>query len=871
MKFKGLSPAQVADSRKKYGHNILPMPAPKSAWYFFKQVFQDKINLILLIMLGLFAGLAVIGVGDIYEALGIAAVLLIVSVISVRTQLRAQAGSRELQRQVSRYFCRVIRAGRLQRLQSTDVVVGDIVLLSAGEIICADGYVVDGALAVNNAILNGESDDCDKRPVPGYRYRRKENITADDYTDINSVFAGTTVQSGTGVMRVTRIGGDTQNARILSSLNTVGAVKTSLQIQLDNMAAGIGRVGSLSAVVIFAVLVLTQYSAGDLALTMSSLRMMLGDLTVALTIFVAAVPEGLPFIISIIISRNTARMAKNHILPKNPQKIPAAGNLHIICTDKTGTLTRGQLSVAMNVLGDGRDCSPDMGEVAAVRELYAQSVVLNNGAAYDASAQPVGGNSTDRAVLSSVASHTARDVLQNFSVTRQIPFNSAVKYAMTTACKNSTGETITFVRGAPECVLASCRNYIDASGRVRRLNHTVATDIQKQLAAKSLRVVASAYVSGDVAGDKIPENMTLLAITAMRDELRPGVPDVIDMLHGAGIQVMMITGDNIDTARAIAADCGILTKRNDIVLNATDLDSHTDEWLSRHLSRIKVIARATPATKLRVISVAQAQNKSIGMCGDGTNDAPALRRADVGFAMGAGTDVAKEAGDIIITDNNFVSVANSVLIGRTFLHNVVSFLRFQLPINFSLVALCIAFPLLIGGEVLTAVQILIINIVMDSLNSLAFGGEAPRPEYMRTAAPAKGAPLLPRKSIIQIAVSTFIFLGLFAVMFWGPVRGLFAGAEYTGACFALLVIMAIFNGFNIRANGYNLLAGLRENPMFIFVALGVIGGCVMCVTFGGAALQVAPLNMVQWAVVFCLAAMVVPLDMMRKFVMRRMA
>ncbi len=337
------------------------------------------------------------------------------------------------------------------------------------------------------------------------------------------------------------------------------------------------------------------------------------------------------------------------------------------------------------------------------------------------------------------------------------------------------------------------------------------------------------------------------------------------------VSVTIITGDNIDTARAIADDCGILTKRNDIVLSATDLDSHTDEWLSRHLSRIKVIARATPATKLRVISVAQAQNKSIGMCGDGTNDAPALRRADVGFAMGAGTDVAKEAGDIIITDNNFVFVANSVLIGRTFLHNVVSFLRFQLPINFSLVALCIAFPLLIGGEVLTAVQILIINIVMDSLNSLAFGGEAPRPEYMRTPTPAKGAPLLPRKSIIQIAVSTFIFLGLFAVMFWGPVRGLFAGAEYTGACFALLVIMAIFNGFNIRADGYNLLAGLRENPMFIFVALGVIGGCVMCVTFGGAALQVAPLNMVQWAVVFCLAVMVVPLDMMRKFVMRRMA
>jgi len=869
MTYNGLTSAQVVASRAKYGANIMPMPAPKSAWYFLVDVFRDKINLILLILLGLFVGLALIGVGDLYEAAGIGAVLAVVSVISVMTQLRAQRSARELQRRTGRHFCRVIRDGTLHRVDSADLVVGDIVLLSAGEVVCADGYMVDGAVSVNNSILNGESDEAPKAPVPGYVYDRRRRVTADDYTDANSVFAGTTVHGGAGKMCVARIGADTQNAEIMQGLHEVSAPRTSLQIQIDDMAGKIGKIGSLSALAIFVVLVATQYAAGTLGMGMSALRVILGDITVALTVFVAAVPEGLPFIISIIIGRNTARMARNHMLPRNPMKIPAAGNLHIICTDKTGTLTRGHLSVVTNYLGDGADVGANMAAAPVVADMFMQGAVLNNGAAYDAENAPVGGNSTDRAILGAVSPDVARQITADFDILRQIPFNSANKFALSVAM-SSSGETVTFVRGAPEIILTRCSHYLDAAGRVRKLKPTDMDSVLHRAAARAMRMVATAYYRGDWSGDGLPDEMVLVAATAMRDDIRPDVPGVMETVHRAGVQVIMITGDNIDTARAIARDCGIMGAADDIAITASELDARSDDWIRKNLDRLRVVARATPATKLRLVTVAQSMNKSIGMCGDGTNDAPALRRADVGFAMGDGTDVCKEAADIVITDNNFVSVAGSVLIGRTFLHNIVSFLRFQLPINFALVALCLIWPLIWGGPVMSAVQILIINIVMDSMNSLSFGGEAPRPEYMLEMAPPKDAPLLGRRNMVRIAVSTMMFLAIFGIMMSAPVRAMFdSSAQYMGARFALLVIMAIFNGFNIRTDGFNLLSGLRANPMFIYVAVFVISGCVLCVTYGGAALGVAPLAWDQWAVVFALAALIIPADLLRKWLASR--
>ncbi len=864
MKIMGLSRTEVIANRKKYGMNEIPMPAPKSAWYFLKEVFEDKINLILLVMLGLFIVMAALGAGDLFEAAGIGIVLLIVTLISVTTKLRTQKSARELQRAASVHTCRVVRDGKIHSIDSRDAVVGDTILIAAGEIICADGYIIDGAVSVNNSILNGESDECDKAPVRGYRYAPNRAITADDYTDKNSLFAGTTVQSGEGAMRVTRIGADTQNAQIMTSLAGIDEVKTSLQIQIDSIAAKISKIGTVCAIVVCAVLIAMNLMGGTLEHGAEALHTVLRIAMIALTLFVAAVPEGLPFIISIITSRNTGLMIKNNILAKNPAKIPAAGNLHIICTDKTGTLTFGRMSVVANFLGDGGD----MQGAEAATKLFYDSAVLNNSAQYDTHNKVTGGNSTDRAILEYIDHSAAGRISKSGKIYSRVPFCSANKYSMTVA--NISGADITMVRGAPEIVLQHCASYIDKSGRTRPIKKAVTDKLLADAAGDAMRVVACAYKDARASDDKMPNGMTLICITALRDEIRPDVPQVIQMLNRANIQVMMITGDIAETAQAIAKSCGIINSPDDITISATALDTHTDAWIQKNMAHIKVIARATPATKLRVVKIAQEMNKSIGMCGDGTNDAPALRRADVGFAMGDGTDVCKEASDIIITDNNFVSVAKCVLIGRTFLHNVVSFLRFQLPINFSLIVLCLLFPVLIGVDALCAVQILIINIVMDSLNSLAFGGEPPHAEYMNSPAPRKDAPLLRRGDISQIAISTIMFVAIFGLMMTPPVRNMFPTPDaYMGARFALLVIMAILNGFNIRTDGYNLLRGITRNPMFIYIAVAVIAGAVLCVEFGGAALQTAPLSATQWGIVFGLAALILPMDLIRKFLMRK--
>lgn len=867
MNIKGLNSAQVNASRKKYGENKMPDPKLKSAWQFFIEVFKDKLNMILLVMMCMFIALSALGYGDIYEAIGIGIVLLVVTFTTVGTKLKSQRSAEELRKRTSLQFVSVLRNGVLKKVNSVEVVVDDIVIVQAGETICADGYMVEGAISVNNAILNGESDECEKSPVPhNYKYDRAAAITGDNYIDKHSVFAGTSVLSGEGKMRVTRVGTDTENAKIMMSLQSIDEVKTTLQLQLDSLAEIISKVGSLCAAIIFIVLMIVNLNSGDMTTNAGLLYIIFSCLTVALTIFVAAVPEGLPFIIGIITSQNVKTMIKNNILAKNPNKIPEAGNIQLLCTDKTGTLTRGYLWPVHNFTADGTDIGFDTTDGGKVKKLFVTNIALTNNSSYTSRGAVTGGNLTSRALFGALKKH-AKEITKTQNDTRimdRMVFNSANKFSATRVNKN-----LSYFMGAPEVILAHAKFYVDQNGATHKINKKKIQALLQENAARAMRLVATAYSSSWVTDNKLPDDLVFITLVAMRDEVREGVPQVVKSLTTSGVQVMMITGDIIDTARAIALDCGIMSKPDDIAVTAAELAEMSDTKAKKILHKIKVIARATPETKLRIVKLAQSQNKCIGMCGDGTNDAPALKRADVGFAMGDGTDVCKESSDIIITDNNFVSVANSILLGRTFVHNVINFLRFQLPINFALVTLSILFPLLFGFDAFTAVQILIINIVMDSLNSLAFGGEPARPEYLSEPAQPKNAPLLSWAVIRQIAWTTLGFIAVFALFEIPFVRAMFATPEtYMSARFALLVIMAIFNGFCVRAVGYNLFAGLSKNPMFVLVAFGVIASTVACVMFGGEVLQLAPLDWSQWAIIFAMALMIIPLNAIRKMLTR---
>lgn len=428
---------------------------------------------------------------------------------------------------------------------------------------------------------------------------------------------------------------------------------------------------------------------------------------------------------------------------------------------------------------------------------------------------------------------------------------------------------ISYYKGAPERLLAVAKVYMDANGDIHSLDKEKVQELIDGFTNKAMRVIATG-ISDKEIGDELPDDLIMTSLVAIRDDVRAEVPEAVRKMHGAGVQVMMVTGDVITTATAIAKDAGLIKSQKDVAMSAVDFDKLPDEEAKKLLPNIKVIARATPQTKIRIVRLAQELGLCVGMTGDGTNDAPALKAADVGFSMGSGTDVCKEAGDIIITDDNFVSITDAVMLGRTFMHNVMKFLKFQLPINISLVIMSILFPILMKVEAIAAVQILVINIVMDSLNSLSFGGEPPKAEYMKEKPIPKGSKLLSKETISQIAVSVVTFLTVFAVTAIPAVRNFFGTEEqYATARFALLVIMATVNGFNIRTDSMNLFKGISQNTLFVKIAICIFVMTILLCQFGGAMLHCSQLTVIQWVVVFGLSLITIPVDLTRKYIMKR--
>lgn len=864
----GLTQSDVIRNREKYGANILPQPRMKTAWDFLRDVFSDRLNQILLLLAFVFIVVAILGLGSITEALGIIFVLGLIAVIDVFTGLRSQRFTRRLSDMAGVRFCNVVRDGKIQNINVTDIVVGDTVLLNTGDTIHADGYLIDGAVDVDNSVLNGETKKAHKTVIKNYKYNPHAKITGESYIDKNSLFAGATIQSGRGAMIVTRVGVHTENGRILSDVQNITAPKTSLDIQLDALATKISKFGLIGACIVAVCLISVEiigaggfaqyFSSGFLNVTAS----ILGVLVIALTIIAAAVPEGLPLIVSLVISQNAREMVRHNVLAKFANKIPEAGNIQILCTDKTGTLTCANLMPVQNFLGDGTEMPFDIENKP--NNLFRIGVILNGGASYDDNNKIVGGNSTGRALLTLIApsDEIFSDVQDNYKRVAELPFDSANKYS----APQLSGDTdFTLYLGAPEMILANATHYMGANGRRYKLNASIMKKLMSENAARAMRLVATAVSSKPISKKGIPDDLTLICMTALRDQIRPGITHAVDTMHNAHVQIIMITGDSLDTATAIARETHIIQNDDDIAVSATELESYSDEHLIEILPRLRVVARAVPSTKLRLVKIAQSMKQSIGMCGDGTNDAPALKLADVGFAMGSGTDVAKAAADIIITDDNFVSVTDAVLLGRTFLHNIKMFLRFQLPINIWLMIACLVFPIFVGHPAFWATQILIINIIMDSLNSLAFGGECPKPEYMHEPVVPKGAPLITRSAMRGVIWVCVGFALITCALYLPALNKMFATPmQLETARFVVLVFAAMLNGFNVRTTGINPLRGISKNPMFIIISLIVFVSTVLLTQFGGAMFHVTALNMHQWLMLLVLSILIIPWGMIGK-------
>lgn len=859
----GLSSNEVLKSREKYGSNKLPEPRMKKWYEFAKEALTEKITMILIAIAVLQLVLGFLGVMELSEPLMIILVLAIVTGIAIKTGMGVQKSAAELRAKSSVRYCDVIRDGKITTINKDDIVVGDLVLVRTGDEIFADGYLVEGKISVNNAAINGETKECKKTPVEGYVHVK--TTSTDAYTNQNCVFAGTTVMSGEGRMIVTDVGVNTVNGDTLVKMQTLEAPKTALDIALDKLSAFITKWGTAAAAITFLILLISGISEVSFKAyfnddAINIIQKIASDFSVALSIVIAAVPEGLPMIVQIVTKQNVKIMERFNILAKNPGKIPELAYVDLICTDKTGTLTTGIMTPKVVIDGEGDNVTKD----GAIWERVSVNICVNNSATFDSNNNITGGNSIDRAVLSMIDSEQYNNIISATQMKDRQAFSSSNKYSAFTDINDTT-----YYKGAPERIIDACTKMYTKNGTIcdmtsddiRKLKESI-----KSLTTKAMRCIALAEKNEPLTENELPKDMTFVAVIGVVDPVREEVPYAVKTAHDAGIQVIEITGDCIETAVAVAKECGIY-EDGDVALTNDEFEAMTDEEVKAIVPSLRVISRCSPNTKLRLVTLAQEIGKSVAMTGDGVNDSPALKRADVGFGMQGGSDVAKEASDIILTDDNFASVVKAVELGRTFMHNIMMFLEFQLPINIALLILSMVYPMVAAGSLLASVQILIVNIIMDSLNSLSFGGEPPKEEYMHEKPIKKGSGLFIRGAKARIAISAITFMVLFGVMIVGPIADLFSNdVEAMTARFALLCFMAVFNGFGIRTEHINLFKGLSKNKLFVEIAVGIFAMAIILCTFAGNLIKVTSLDLLHWAVIIIMAFMVIPVDIIRKFI-----
>lgn len=862
MKLQGLSAQQVEESRKRHGSNSLTQIEPDPLWKKILEGFKDPMIMILLVALVVQIVLVAIGKAEWFEPVGILIAILIANgVASVSENKQENKASALKAEEEAKEMAKVVRDGQLEEIHVSEVVVGDIVYLQAGDKIPADGIVVEGELKVDQAALNGETEEADKIVCPA-------NAEYDIKDLLNKYYAyrGTVVCGGEGYMEMKVVGDKTLFGEL--SLEVQEDTRaTPLQVKLATLAQQISKFGYIGAIAIIAGILIKTLVSGDVPQdALEWVRLIMDAVTVAVTIIVCAVPEGLPMLTSILLSFQSLKMAKDNVLVRKINGLETAGSLSLLYSDKTGTITEGRLSVVELATGNVKTFK----ELAAMPTALATDVVAGigvNNSAVASNDAIIGGNSTDRALMSFLVASDATDEIDKANVRNFNAFDSTKKFSSVTISRD--GESVTYIKGAPEKIIDRCTHYIDENGAKKKLveKNYLTAYIDTQ-AGRSMRLLAVAKADGPTdEGD-----LTLVCVLSIRDNVRKEAVDAIKEVHNAGIQVVMVTGDRKETAVAIAKEAGLLTNEGeDVALTSAELAEKTDDELKALLPNLRVVSRALPTDKSRLVRVAQELDYVVGMTGDGVNDSPALKKADVGFAMGSGTEVAKDAGDITILDDNFLSIEKAILYGRTMFKSIRKFLIFQLTVNVAAVATCFIGPMLGENVILTVIQLLLVNLAMDTLAAIAFGSEPALQEYMKEKPISRTANIVSKEMLVEIIISaayiTFICL---SILFFPPIRDLFGDVDVTylkSAVFATFMMSITFNGFNARTTSINVFENLGRNKNFIIVMASIFVLQFVFVTFGGKMLSVESLSAQTWLICVVLAFMVIPIDIVRKLIM----
>ncbi len=857
--YTGLNNEEVAASRKKYGTNAISNKKKNSFFKLFIETLADPIIKILLIALAI-KTIFLFHDFDWFETIGIVIAILVASLISSISEYGSESAFERLQEESSKINCKVKRNNSIQSLPIDDIVVGDIVLLQSGDKIPADGLIVSGEIDVDESSLNGEAIE----------------VTKIGNLD-NKVYRGTVVYSKEALMQVKAVGNNTYYGKMTEELQETSP-DSPLKLRLRKLAETISTIGYISAALVSfsylfsEIVVQNNFQLPAILNTITNIPLMfkyiLYVLTLSVTIIVVAVPEGLPMMITLVLSSNMKKMLKSNVLVRKLVGIETAGSLNILFTDKTGTLTKGELEVVSFITGTGKEfiSEKELPQNSQYVNYLKYACIYNNSSYYDDNHKPVGGNITDRAILEFIKT----PLQKNIKKLKTTPFDSIKKYSSTIL---DLQEPTNFIKGAPDKILPLCTSYLTLDGKKRTLlaKDDIMNDIKRKT-SNGIRAILLAY--NDNYQYEELNRLTLIAILYLKDEVRKEAIEGLELVKKAGVQVVMITGDSKETALSIAKEMRLVTSDKDIVLTHQELENLSDENLKEMLPDLRIVARSLPQDKSRLVKISEELNLVTGMTGDGVNDAPALKKADVGFSMGGGSEVCKEASDIVILDDNFLSISNAILFGRTIFKSIRKFIIFQLTINLCAVSLSIIGPFIGIETPVTIVQMLWINMIMDTLAGIAFSYEPPLKSYMNEPPKKKEEPIINKYMYGEI-LFTGIYSSILCLIFLtsSTIRSFYrydpTDKYFMTAFFALFIFMGIFNSFNARTTRINILSNIFKNKAFLIVTLIIVIVQLYLIYYGGELFRAFGLTLKEIQITILLAATVIPIDWIRKLIVKR--
>ncbi len=859
--YQGLKKEEVEKNRRLYGTNSISNVKQNSFFKLLLESLGDPIIKILLVALTVKV-IFLFRDFDYFETLGILIAIFLASFISSISEYGSEAAFRRLQEESSKLLVKVIRDNKIKEIPIEEIVVNDLVILNSGDKVPADGYLIKGELSVDESSLNGETKETKKYSV----------LNIHNIQENNKLYRGSVIYNGNAYLQVTTVGDKTIYGALAKEVSEA-APTSPLKMRLQGLAKFISRIGYIGAGLVtisylFSVIVLENHFDSHLIWnTLTNFHLMMDHLiyalTLSVTIIVVAVPEGLPMMITLVLSSNMKRMLKSNVLVRRLVGIETAGNINVLLTDKTGTLTKGKLEINEIITGDNIHYKnlKEIKSNPSYYQMFYKNLYYNNESKFDELNKVIGGNSTDKACLSFIT----KDLNINSKILTKTAFNSETKYS-----KVTLNDNITYFKGAPEILLKKTIKYLTKTGEEKLiLNKNLITTNIENLTKKGIRVLALCYNSKNSS----LENLTLIGLVAIKDDLRKEAKEGVNLIKSAGINLIMITGDAKDTALSIATDAGIYTK-DDLILTSSELNSLSDAELKKKISKLRVVARALPQDKSRLVRILEEMDLVVGMTGDGVNDAPALKKANVGFAMGSGTEVAKEASDIVILDDNILSISKAILYGRTIFKSIRKFIIYQLTVNMCALILSIIGPFIGINTPITIIQMLWLNMIMDTFAGLAFSFEPALESYMHEPPKRKDEPIINSYMIGEV-LFTGLYSAIVCILFLKlPIvrEYIRVGENYKylmTAYFALFIFIGVFNSFNARSERINIFANLSKNKVFIFIIAFILTVQIYLIYYGGDLFRTYGLMAKEFFIVLVIASTVFPVDFLRKIYLRK--